>query len=292
MDAFTLFAPAKINLSLKVVGRRKDGFHLLDSIVAFVNLGDTLSFEPASSLELVIDGPMAAPLLKETDNMVLRAGRRLADFYGVNPNAKIRLTKNLPVASGIGGGSTDGAAALIGLSRLWNVGLSFGEWNAFGLALGADVPVCLGRVPARMQGVGEIRTTLPAFPQASIVLANPGTPLSTPLVYRTRKGDFSEPNQPIPEEGWKDLGALVRYLEQNGNDLTEAALSLAPEIGVVLDQLANCPGSLLARMSGSGATCFGLFEDDALAGAAAQKLKEAYPSWWVEKTTFYSPDQS
>lgn len=292
MNAFTLFAPAKINLSLKVVGRRKDGFHLLDSIVAFVNLGDTLSFEPASSLELVIDGPMAAPLLGETDNIVLRAAKRLADFYGVNPNAKIRLTKNLPVASGIGGGSTDGATALMGLSRLWNVGLSFGEWNAFGLALGADVPVCLGRVPTRMQGVGEIRTTLPALPQASILLVNPGAPLSTPLVYRTRKGDFSEPGEPIPEEGWKNVAALAGYLERNGNDLTEAALSLAPEIGVVLDQLANCPGSLLSRMSGSGATCFALFEDDGLASEAVLKLKDAHPTWWVEKTTFYSPGQS
>lgn len=267
-------APAKINLFLHVTGRRDDGYHLLDSLVVFARFGDSLSFDAAGTLSLEVDGPTAA-LLPADDNIVLKAARALAAAAGVAPQARIRLTKRLPVAAGIGGGSADAAAALRGLARLW--GVSLPGLDTLALALGADVPVCLRGCPTAMSGVGERLEDAPRLPAAWLVLANPGVPLSTPAVFKARRGAFSaaDPLRQAPATA----AALAEALARRHNDLTAAAVSLAPVVGEVLAALAATPGCLLSRMSGSGATCFGLYAGEAEARAAALAL--AGSGWWV-----------
>ncbi|MFN3077052.1 MAG: 4-(cytidine 5'-diphospho)-2-C-methyl-D-erythritol kinase [Alphaproteobacteria bacterium] len=279
-----VFAPAKVNLALHVVGRRGDGYHLLDSLVVFVDVGDRIGVGPADRLVLTLTGPAGPSLAGEADNIVLRAARSLAEAAGIPARAAITLEKHLPVASGIGGGSTDAAATLLALARLWNVSLSESEMATLALRLGADVPVCLFRRPAIMTGIGDHVAPAPALPPAWLVLVNPGQPLSTPAVFRARAasapaGTFSSP-RPLTTSP-ADVHALAAALAERGNDLTEAACTLAPEIGTVLTALAARPGCLLARMSGSGATCFGLFADAAGAETAAAELRAEHPRWWT-----------
>lgn len=274
-------ARAKLNLALHVTGRRADGYHLLDSLVAFADLGDGIRVEPAPDLRLTIDGPMAAGLSAAEDNLVLRAAR----LMGAGRGAAIRLTKRLPVASGIGGGSADAAATLSALAELWGVPLPDPEAV---LSLGADVPVCLGGLPARMQGIGEVVTPLATpLPPAALVLANPGVAVSTPEIFRrlTRRD-----NAPLPASlpRCADLGQLADFLSAQRNDLQPPAEALAPEIGTVIAALATQPGARIARMSGSGATCFALFDTRAEADAAAAWLRQAQPGWWVQAGMLFS----
>jgi 4-diphosphocytidyl-2-C-methyl-D-erythritol kinase len=267
-------APAKINLYLRVTGRRADGYHELDSLAVFA-AGDRLRAEPSETLSLAVDGPFGATLAGEADNLVLRAARVLAAVHALEPQARLVLEKNLPVASGIGGGSADAAACLRALGRLWRVSAS--PVLAAGLAagLGADVPVCLASRPARMQGIGEILRPAPALPRFGLVLANPGVPVATPAVFRARAGDFSAPAALPP--GWPDAAAMARDLAALGNDLEAPAIALCPPIADVLGALRARPGCLLARMSGSGATCFGLFAT----AAEAERQAAALPAtWW------------
>lgn len=261
-------AAAKVNLYLHVTGRRADGYHLLDSLAVFPAAGDVLEAEPAPALSLAIEGPFAEALAGG-DNLVLRAARALDPAR----SAALRLTKNLPVASGIGGGSADAAAALRLLSRLWQCPVPEGA----ALGLGADVPVCLASKPARMQGVGEVLLAPPRLPRFGMVLVNPRTPIATPAVFARRAGAFSSPAA-LPE-AWADAAAMARDLAALGNDLEPSAVALCPPIGEVLAAIAAVPGSLLARMSGSGATCFGVFATTGAARAAAGLL--ARPGWWV-----------
>ncbi|MBF0093786.1 MAG: 4-(cytidine 5'-diphospho)-2-C-methyl-D-erythritol kinase [Alphaproteobacteria bacterium] len=279
-----LLAPAKVNLFLHVVGRRDDGYHVLDSLVAFAGVGDLLRFEAADSLTLTVEGPQAAVLAGEADNIVLKAARRLAEAGGVAPRAAIYLDKRLPVASGIGGGSADAAAALRGLSRLWGVSLTEEAMGELALGLGADVPVCLYGRPASMGGIGERLDPAPSLPPAWLVLVNPGRPLSTPAVFRRRAemfpgGRFSRA-APLAEPP-ADAVALALALSLRGNDLMAAAISVEPEVDAVLRAISATEDCLLARMSGSGATCFGLFASPDSAGAAARRLEAAHPGWWV-----------
>lgn len=270
-------ARAKINLALHVTGRRADGYHLLDSLVAFADFGDRITVEPAPGLSLQITGPKAAGLSAGPDNLVLRAAAAFgAGVDRAGRGARITLDKHLPVASGIGGGSADAAAALQALAELW--GLPLPEASAV-LALGADVPVCLLGHPARMAGIGEEVTPL-ALPEVFVVLANPGVGLATAEVFRalTRR-DY--PALPEPTV-WPDAAALAAYLHQCRNDLALPAQGLAPVIGAVLAALEVQQGCLLARMSGSGATCFGLFASAAQAKAAAANLARAEAGWWVK----------
>ncbi len=267
------FAPAKVNLYLHVTGRRADGYHLLDSLAVFPAVGDVVGLAPADGLSLSLDGPFAAGLAAGSDNLVLRAALALAARAGIAPAGALRLTKNLPVASGIGGGSADAAAALRLLARAWSVppadaGLALG--------LGADVPVCLAGRVCRMQGVGEILLPGPALPACGMVLVNPGVAVATPAVFRARTGGFSPPA--VLPAAWADAAAMAATLGQLANDLEPAAIGLAPVIGAVLAALRATPGALLARMSGSGATCFALFADAPSAAAAAAAL--ARPGWW------------
>jgi 4-diphosphocytidyl-2-C-methyl-D-erythritol kinase len=274
----TEFAPAKINLHLHVIGRRDDGYHLLDSLVVFAGVGDRLTVSPSDALSLQLTGPFAAGLRAEPDNLVLRAARALGGFGGVRPVGALVLEKNLPVASGIGGGSADAAAALRLLSRFWDIAAGPEDLARIGQGLGADVPVCIASRPAIMGGIGEVLAAAPPLPRAGLVLVNPGAAVSTPSVFRARTGGFSSPAG-FPGQGWTSVDALVGSLLPTRNDLELPARALAPSIGSALDALAAVPGCLLARMSGSGATCFGLFASAEAAEAAAAAL--ARPGWWT-----------
>jgi 4-diphosphocytidyl-2-C-methyl-D-erythritol kinase len=269
------FAPAKVNLHLHVVGRRDDGYHLLDSLVVFAGVGDRLSVSPARDLSLTVVGPFAAELTGEADNLVLRGARGLAALTGIRPSGALVLEKNLPVASGIGGGSADAAATLRLLCRFWGVAPAL---DGFSGTLGADVPVCLLSRPALMSGIGEILASAPPLPAAGLVLVNPGVAVATPAVFRVRGGGFSEAAG-FPCDGWADAGSLAADLRGTRNDLETPARLLAPAIGDALDALCSLPGCLLARMSGSGATCFGLFASAEAARLAADLVKR--PGWWV-----------
>ena len=274
-------APAKVNLWLNVVGRRADGYHLLDSLVAFADLADTLEVAPSGELSLVIDGPQAGGLGDESDNLVLKAARALAARSGVAPRAALKLTKNIPMAAGLGGGSADAAAALRALIELWRVALPVEELFDLAAALGADVPMCLAGRPAIASGVGEKLAPVTALPECGLLLVNPGVALPTRDVFARRTASFS-PTMPA-ESGWPTLADLVAALRRRGNDLTEAAVALQPVVGDVLAVLERAPGARYVAMSGSGATCFALFDDL----AAARKAADALPAaWWRHAGTF------
>jgi 4-diphosphocytidyl-2-C-methyl-D-erythritol kinase len=273
-------APAKLNLDLLVTGRRADGYHELDSLVVFANLGDVLAFAPAATLALEPAGPFAAELPAGEENIVLRAALRLAGQAGTAPGARITLDKRLPVAAGIGGGSADAAAALRGLRRLWGLPLGDAALGELGLGLGADVPVCLRGAPTRMRGIGERLEPLPGLPPLDLVLVNPRRPLATAAVFRAlRLERFSR----RAEDPWPAPGreALVARLARSRNDLEAPATALLPAIGEALALLAADPACALARMSGSGPTCFGIFPDAAAAQAAAARIATVRPGWWV-----------
>lgn len=271
-------ASAKINLFLHVGTRREDGFHPLQSLAVFTDLGDTLAIEPASELSLKIDGPFAGGLDGESDNLVLRAARALG-----TQGARLTLTKNLPVASGIGGGSADAAAALRGLNALWSSGKDNAALCEIAAALGSDIPVCVLSTPSFMEGRGEILRAPDSMPRLPMLLVNPRVAVPTKDVFAALK-DRSGADMRLPRGRFRDTADLLRFLETTRNDLEAPALALQPVIGEVLTAIAALPGALLTRMSGSGATCFGIFADDACCARAAQILKEAAPGWWVAPT--------
>lgn len=265
-------APAKINLCLHVTGQRPDGYHLLDSLVVFADVGDLIEVRAAPTLSLRVIGPQARDLPLGEDNLVLRAARAFAGTAG----AAITLTKNLPVASGIGGGSADAAATLRALARLWDAPLPDADRV---LQLGADVPACLVGRALRMQGIGERLAAVPGLPEAHLVLINPGVAVATPAVFKALpcKNNPAMPDLP----GFATAKELALWLASQRNDLEAPAMALAPAIGAVKQALAAAPGCLLARMSGSGATCFGVFADQAQAQSARAAISAAQPGWWV-----------
>ncbi|WP_298282514.1 4-(cytidine 5'-diphospho)-2-C-methyl-D-erythritol kinase [Acidocella sp.] len=276
------FAPAKVNLFLHVTGRRGDGYHLLDSLAVFADVGDVVSAEDAETLSLEIGGPFGAVLRAEDDNLLLKAARLLAPGRG----AALGLEKNLPVASGIGGGSADAAAALRLLARLW--GMTDVDLAPLALQLGADVPVCLVSRPVRMQGIGEILVPAPRLPAFGMVLVNPGVAVPTPAVFKARAGAFSVP--PALPAAWAGFEEMIAGLTACANDLEAPAIGVAPVLGEVLAALGALPGAALARMSGSGATCFALFETAQAARAAAALI--ARPGWWCWGGGLYQPGQA
>jgi 4-diphosphocytidyl-2-C-methyl-D-erythritol kinase len=275
-------AHAKVNLDLLITGRRADGYHQLDSLVVFVELADRLTFQHRRELTLELGGPFAAGLESEGDNLVLRAARALAAHLGRGPGARIVLDKQLPLAAGLGGGSADAAATLRGLGRLWQATLAPGELAAMALRLGADVPVCLASRPVRMRGIGEILEPVPGLPRLDLLLVNPGVPVATAAVFAGLGGRVPEavPDQDRP----LDRADLAGWLARRPNHLEAPARRLAPAIDEVLAALGAQPGCRLARLSGSGATCFGLFADPAGAAAAAAAIAAARPGWWVRAT--------
>lgn len=275
-SALTEAAPAKVNLYLHVTGRRVDGYHLLDSLAVFAGAADVLRAEEADGLSLHLIGPFGPGLQAEPDNLILRAARALAAAAGVPARARLTLDKRLPVASGIGGGSADAAAALRLLGRLWQVRPAENDLLAAAAGLGADVPVCLASRPARMGGIGEVLTPAPSMPEYGILLVNPGVPVATPEVFRRRTGAFSDAAR-LPD-GWPDARVMASDLARLHNDLEAPAAQLRPEVADALAWLRARPGCLLARMSGSGATCFALF---AIPGEAARAARDAPAGWWA-----------
>lgn len=262
-------APAKVNLCLHVTGRRDDGYHLLDSLVVFTELGDQISVTPGPT-SLTLTGPEGASLQAEGDNLVLRA----AAMMGVT--AAITLDKHLPVASGIGGGSADAAATLRALAAM--TGRDIPQHTE---QLGADVPMCIPSTPLRVRGIGEDLTPLPDLPDLWLVLVNPRVGVSTPSVFRALA---SRDNAPLPEHlpPWHSGADLAAFLRDTRNDLEPPARAMVPEIDHVLNAVSETSGCLMARMSGSGATCFGMYDRQDLAAQAARDIAAAAPHWWVQ----------
>ncbi|MFC7702930.1 4-(cytidine 5'-diphospho)-2-C-methyl-D-erythritol kinase [Plastorhodobacter daqingensis] len=271
------FAPAKINLCLHVIGQRPDGYHLLDSLVVFADIGDRLQAAPSETMTLDLAGPFGADIPAGEDNLVMRAARAM-DAVPM----RITLEKHLPPASGIGGGSSDAAATLRLLARLTGRALPKPEQV---LALGADVPACLLAAPLRLQGIGERLEPLRLGPPVWAVLANPRAEVSTPAVFRalTRKD-----NRPMPPRipAFADARALALWLADQRNDLEAPAIAVLPSIAAVLSALSATGQCLLARMSGSGATCFGIYPDEAAAREAEADLRAQRPGWWIAACRF------
>lgn len=270
------FAPAKINLALHVTGRRNDGYHLLDSLVVFADVGDRITVDPAPDLSLRVTGPCAAGVPTDGSNLVLKAANLMAGQGG-----RITLDKHLPAASGIGGGSADAAATLRALAQARSQDLPPPEAV---LALGADVPVCLNGTAVRMSGIGERLAPVPSLPPLPAVLVNPGIEVSTPAVFKALRSSENPALAQMPD-ALATVEAVAAWLGRQRNDLQAPAQAITPMIGDVLASIDAQRGCLLARMSGSGATCFGLFAEADQADAAAAELAFRHPGWWVVPTT-------
>jgi 4-diphosphocytidyl-2-C-methyl-D-erythritol kinase len=276
-------APAKINLTLRIVGRRADGYHELESLVAFAAVGDTLTLKPGPASALEVKGPYAAASGPVEDNLVLKAVRVLSEQVPGLKAGHFHLEKHLPAGGGIGGGSSDAAAALRLLARLNGIAIEDPRLAAAARAVGADVPVCLDPRPRIMRGIGELLSEPIDLPEMPAVLVNPGVPVVTREVFgklvpaQNGKAGLGD----VP----KAYDAVIAYLDKQGNDLTLPAIASAPVIEDVLTALRAWPGVRLARMSGSGSTCFALFADADEAATAARCLHAEREHWWVQTTT-------
>lgn len=278
-------APAKINLALHVTGRRDDGMHLVDSLIAFAALGDTLSAAPAPADRLDVDGEFAEALPDRADNLVhsaLEAFRAQWPGVGDDPLA-IRLAKRVPVAAGLGGGSADAAAMLRILARMTAIAPDEGRLLAIAARLGADVPVCLVGRPSQVSGTGEIVRPVEALPEAHLVLVNPRQQLPTEAVFAGLDRRANPPLPALPGR-FADFGALAGWLAATRNDLEAPATALVPEIGEIKRALGATNGCALARLAGSGPTVFGLYPSRDEAVGAARHVQNAWPDYWVAAT--------
>ena len=273
-------ARAKINLTLRVLGRRADGYHDLESLVVFADLADTLTLEPADETTLTVTGPYAAASGAAADNLVLKAHRALCASVAGLKGGRFILDKQLPVAAGIGGGSADAAAALRHLARVNGIAFDDARLMLAALRTGADVPVCLASRACIMTGVGERLSPPLRLPALHALLVNPGVALATRDVFAVYKGG-NQAHALSPQAVPHEFVALIGYLDTHGNDLTEAAIVRAPLVADVLAALRALPGVRLARMSGSGSTCFALFATTEEAKTAAARLAAAHRQWWV-----------
>ena len=286
-DAATEFAPAKVNLTLRVGAPRADGYHPLDSLVVFADWGDTLLAHPSETLTLRLTGPGADGLQSDPQNLVLKAAyalRAAADQPELG--AQLTLDKHLPVAAGLGGGSSDAAAALRVLNRVWDLGFSLKQLAEIGAVVGADVPACVHARPLQMQGVGERVTPLIAWPSLHGVIVHPGAPVPTGPVFKAY--DATAPG-PLPAGRPMlagDLEAALNRLALDGNDLESPAIAHCPVIEQALNALNARPGARLVRMSGSGASCFALFETPELAESAARLIANEHADWTSRAVVF------
>jgi 4-diphosphocytidyl-2-C-methyl-D-erythritol kinase len=280
-------APAKINLTLHIVGRRDDGWHELESLVVFTRSGDTLSLTLGDTLDLIVDGPTAQAAGRLDDNLVIRVSRALAARVPGLTLGAFHLLKRLPVAAGIGGGSSDAAAALRLLCRANDLAIDDPRVVEAAAQTGADIPVCLAATARMMSGVGEILGPVLALPPLPALIVNPGVPLETKAVFK--RMDLAP--------GWRTTASahpaivddqapatVFALLKRGRNDMEDAACVLAPVVSDVLAVLGAAPGCRLTRMSGSGATCFGLFSDCKAAGRARKAILRVHPNWWVKST--------
>jgi 4-diphosphocytidyl-2-C-methyl-D-erythritol kinase len=281
-------APAKVNLTLRILGRRADGYHELESLVVFAGCGDHLTFDAGPSLDLTVSGPTAGQSGAVADNLVLRAAKALADAVPGLTVGRFALTKELPAGAGLGGGSADAAAALRVLAQASGLRLDDPRVVAVARATGADVPVCLDPQPRVMRGIGDILSGPLALPKLGIIIVHPGIAMPTPPVFKAlgltpgeRCAGGGAASGPIPDE----REALLAWLAGERNDLERPATGIAPAIADVIDAIAALPGCRLARMSGSGSACFGLFDTEAAATAALPGLAVAHPGWWARASS-------
>jgi 4-diphosphocytidyl-2-C-methyl-D-erythritol kinase len=282
-------APAKVNLTLRILGKRADGYHDLESLVVFARLADHVTLTLDAPLGLDVDGPTAAAAGDVSDNLVLRAARELAGRTDGLRLGRFALTKHIPVAAGLGGGSSDAAAALRLIMRVNGVARDNARVMDAARATGADVPVCLDPRPRVMRGIGDVLSAPLDLPPLPAVLVNPGVPVPTRDVFGKlglAPGETRGVAAEIQGGQLKSRDALLAYLESQPNDLEAPAIAIQPVIVEVLAAIAGQPDCLLSRMSGSGATCFGLFASEAAATAAAQTLASSHPKWWVAPTVF------
>lgn len=286
-SAVSIFAPAKLNLFLHITGRRDDGYHLIDSLFAFADIGDRLDIAPAGDFQFSVTGPFAPAFTAadksaapDSGNLCVRAAYGLAGWLNKDMNVHITLHKNLPLAGGLGGGSADAAATLWGLLKYWQIPpAAVKGLDDLLLSLGADVPPCFHCRAARVHGIGERISPLACFPDIPAVLVNCGASCPTGPLFKSLNCAFTAPAPPMPDD--PDLDTLLDFLRGRRNDFTVAAIDHAPEIGAVLEALETAEGCRLARLSGSGASCFALFAASAQAENAAAHLTKKHPRWWV-----------
>ncbi len=281
-DVLTIKAPAKLNLFLHITGRRDGGYHELESLFAFTHDGDMITLAPSQQISLTIMGEFSVSLtgLDVTDNLIYQAALMLTNQYHVPVGAAITLQKNLPVAAGIGGGSADAAAALIGLIEFWGLDVSELELDAMALKLGADVPACLRVCPQWVTGIGERRENVSIEYGEHILLVNPAVSISTASIFNAYKDngcvfDCTLPSKDIILNDYNMLKAIV------DNSLQACAMEIAPAVGETLEAIAKQLGCQLSRMSGSGATCFGMFDSEDSLNEAAKNIQKMHPDWWV-----------
>ena len=292
----TIFAPAKINLYLHITGRLDNGYHTLDSLVVFADIGDRVEIEPATDFQFRVDGPYAGGFSpKELDsspnssNLIVQAVWSLARAAQKVPNIRATLTKNLPLASGLGGGSSDAAAVIWGLLEWWGLSSQAHYLPGLMARLGADVPVCLPCKPARVRGIGDILDPAPPMPEVAVVLVHPGKACPTSDVFSRFNGGLKEAqNMPQNLDSFENL---VSFLKNQENDLYSAARTTVPEIDNAINALSSQKGCAIARLSGAGATCFGLFESEALAQNAANNIAAENPDWWVKTGWINRPER-
>lgn len=274
-----LTAPAKINLALHVTGRRADGYHLLDSIAVFADFGDRIEVEADARLQLSVSGPFASHAPGDRTDLAWRAAEAFFAHIGREPRAGIRVEKEIPAGAGLGGGSADAAAVLRALNSFTGAEVPASDLHALGIALGADVPMCLAGCALRARGIGEEVAMLAGWPPLPLVLVWPGRPVSTAAIFRALAGRENAPLPPLPR--LSTVSEAAAWLRACRNDLESAACDAAPEINVVLTALRSTRGCLLARMSGSGSACFGLYDSPIEAAVAAARLASSNPQWWM-----------
>ena len=286
----TVRAPAKLNLFLHVGDERPDGYHELQSLVAFAETSDIVDVAPSADLTLTVSGPFARQIPRGDENLALKAARALSETCSrAQLGAAIALEKNLPVTAGIGGGSADAAAVLRALNLLWSLGRSETELIELAQAIGSDVPACVLSRPCWMEGRGERVSAAPSLPPLDVVIVNPGVELPTAVVFRALNARTGTAAM-RPPAAIATLWDLVAYLGDAGNDLESPATRLTPIIDEVLDALEHEPACVFAQMSGSGATCFGLFDGRTYAEGAAERIALDHPTWWVRGTRLAPPN--
>ena len=275
-------------MALHVTGQRADGYHLLDSLAVFTRFGDRLEISPAVEDAFTMSGRYAEGLPLDDANLVIKARDALRREAGTGQTpVAIRLEKNLPIASGVGGGSSDAAAALNGLAQLWKLDIDSKSLSRIGLSLGADLPMCLEAKPLLARGIGDEVSPLAGFPSLGLVLVNPGVAVATPDVFKALARRDNEALPPLPKR--LDFHAIRNWLETTRNDLEAAARSIQPAIGEALKALKRADAAF-TRMSGSGATCFGLFETGNVAKRAAIEIRARHPDWFVAATRSMEAD--
>ncbi len=279
-DAVMCLAPAKINLALHVTGRRVDGYHELDTLAVFADCGERIAASPADRLTLAVAGPFAADAPAGRANLVVKAAQALLTAAGVKAGAAIRLEKHLPAGAGLGGGSADAAATLRALNRLFRAGFDEPKLAALGAELGADIAMCVHARALRARGIGEVIEPLSNIPPLPLVLVWPAKPVATASVFKRLKNVINAPLPGLPDK-LATSEAVVAYLAKTRNDLQPVAIEVEPVIGDALDAIAATDQCLLARMSGSGSACFGIYPDMAAANAARQAICATHRQWWI-----------